>query len=119
MDEHERIFGPINLNQFKYLSLGVLLIYGSLVYLESKYSIPISIMVAIVVIQKAIREKSPAFTKDYINLIRSQKTPDEFNKWLKRRSAEVQSIMYMRKAKGLKPKPELEAALNLINEELK
>lgn len=114
MDE-EKIFGPLTFRQFLYASAGFILCYFIYTNLELKMSIPIIILIAGASLALVLNAPKIVIDENYLKIKKSQsKSPEEFERWIQRRIAIIQSQISMREQKGMKSNPELEALLVLL-----
>jgi hypothetical protein len=115
MTDDEKIFGPLNLKQFYTCAAGFGAIYVSYRFLPLKFTIPIAIVAVVLIISTFINQPSIVFDENYIKSKRySFKNREEYDRWLKRKTAEIQAQIYTRKTRGLIADPKLEDVLKLL-----
>jgi hypothetical protein len=119
MDE-DKVFGPLTLRQFLYSVFSFGVMYLSYTYLPLKISIPIIILAVIFFISGFIVYPTVIINEDYLKLKRSQcDNLEQFQRWLKKKIAEIQSQINMRATRGLIEDPKLNQALQMFENALR
>ena len=114
MDE-EKIFGPLTLRQFLYSAGSFGVIFFAYTYLELKLSIPIIIVAVGFFISGFISHPAVTIDENYIKLKRSNCVNlEDFQRWLRKKIAMVQSQISIRESRGLVPDPKLDDALRMF-----
>jgi len=114
MDE-EKIFGPLTFRQFLYTSGCLGVIYLAYNYLELKLSIPITILAIVFLISAFISHPAVIIDENYIKLKRSNcDNLEEFQRWLRKKIAVIQSQISQREESGMVPDPELSTKLKMF-----
>ena len=118
MDE-EKIFGPLTLRQFFYAAAGFGLCYLSLNYLESKYAIPIVVVLAAIVLALILNSPKIVIDENYLKIKQANsKNSEEFERWLKMEIAMIKSQIHFREQRSSSPDPKLESMLKLLESKL-
>lgn len=114
MDE-EKIFGPLTLRQFIYAAIGAALCYIVYTNIQSPYNFAAAIIIAGIAIAMIRNNPGVIMDERYIELKKLQsQTPEEFEKWIQKKLAEVHSQIAMREERGLKPNPKLEIVRKIL-----
>ncbi|MDO8623995.1 MAG: PrgI family protein [bacterium] len=108
MDE-EKVIGPFTARQFLYLTGGVGVAYLAYRFLSLSMSIPLVALAGYVVFVLMKRSAPPHIDENYIKAKRYQLgSAEEYQKWLQRKIAEIQSQVSMRKQRGFVQDHELD-----------
>ncbi|MEI6190780.1 MAG: PrgI family protein [bacterium] len=114
MDE-EKILGPLTLRQFLYSAGSFVAIFFAYTYLDTKLSIPIIIVTVGFFISGFISHPAVTIDENYIKLKRSNCVNlEDFQRWLRKKIAMVQSQISIRESRGLVPDPKLDDALRMF-----
>jgi hypothetical protein len=120
MDDEEKIFGPLNLKQFIRVAGAFGLGYFSYRFMPLQVSIPLIVVAAVILFSAFVNQTPVVFNEEFIKRKRySFKNLEDFQKWLNRKIAEIESQIYQRKNRGLVPDPSLEKALEITKRLLK
>jgi hypothetical protein len=118
MDD-DKIFGPLTLRQFLYLSLGLGLAYFAYKFWDSKLNI-IVILFGLGMAVRAFLIPVVVIDENYIKAKRYNcKNFEEFQKWLRMKIAFCQSQIAQRKNEGMISDPKLEKALQMFETALR
>jgi hypothetical protein len=113
--DEEKIFGPLSLRQFLYVSLGFGLAYLGYRFLDSMLGIPFIVIGIGLALKAFINVPTIIINEEYIKAKRYHcKNLEEFQKWLKRKIVMCQSQIEIRRQRGMTIDPELEKTLKMF-----
>ena len=119
MDE-EKIFGPLTLRQFLYVAVGFGLCYLVYNYTDTGYTVPLIVIIAGICLALIFNAPRIVIDENYIKMKKANsKSPEEFERWVRRKIAFLTMQIKMRKSKGLPVDPRLESGLMLFQSQLK
>lgn len=114
MDE-EKIFGPLTFRQFLYAAVGALLAYVTYTNVQTPYNFAAVIVIAGIVIAGIRNNQGVIMDEHYIELKKlNSKTPEEFEKWIQKKLAEIHAQIALREERGLRPNPTLEIVRKIL-----
>ncbi|MDO8594919.1 MAG: PrgI family protein [bacterium] len=118
MYEEDKIFGPLTLKQFITVAIGFTLSYVAYIYLPVPLAhIALALIVIVTLVTAFIRFSPKKFQGDLRQYLLEKKStlpPEDYQKLLQRKLAELQSQIHMRASRGLRADPKLEEVKDIF-----
>jgi hypothetical protein len=113
MDE-EKIFGPLSLRQFLYVAVAAGAVYAAYLFLPLWGAAAAAVAAAIVTLPLVRAVEPPPFDQKFIDAKKASLAPEDFQRWQRRKVAELQSQISARAERGLSADSELERAKAMV-----